>query len=191
MKLITKQDALKWCNERGIAIREDSPHSSRLRFDCGMRAVRVGVDGSAVNIFNLAYVLLMTGVPDDDEDRFEGALVWLRDWDIWSEGIEHVGHLLLAGIRGSGLGSPSVLEAPAHVFGPDEFVAAKATLVLPMLFQWDALLAPVHGRFVACLSHHGHFDLFVPDIESELELVARFNVGGHDVQLLGEVDEEQ
>lgn len=188
MRLITKQETFDWCRERGVGLRFESSQSSRLRFDAGKRAIRVWIAGSAVDVLNLAYVLLMTGAPEDDEKNFGGALVWLRDWDIWSTGIEQVGHVLLTGVRGTA--PPSVAEAPSHVFGPSEFAEANAALALPMLFQWDALLAPVHGQFIANVSHHGYFDLFVPDVESESALVARFKVGGYQLEQLGEVHTE-
>ena len=157
MELITQDGALGWCEAHGLGFRSDFQTATPLRLAGQAQAIRVSIEGSPTDVIGMAYVLLMTGVPDDNEEFFEGALIWLRDWDIWSRGAEQVGHLLAYGIRGSG--TPSIAHSPGHIFGSGEFVAARAVLTLPMLFQWDAIFAPANGRFLAILSHHGYVDL--------------------------------
>ena len=83
----------------------------------------------------LAYILLMTLVPDDDESKFEGVLVWIRQWGIWSETIERVGMKIVESMRLVKGETRSIHDARAHLFDEHELVEAHALLLQPLLFQ--------------------------------------------------------
>ena len=190
MELITKARALEWCREHGIAVATASVDASRLTFGHPMHGLRVDITGPPSDVLALVYVLVMTGIPDDDERHFNGAMIWLRDWDIGSCGAEAVGYALAQGLRGTGGATPSVLEQPAHLVADDEFVLARAMLALPMLFRWDAVFVPAHGLFLASVSHHEHLDIYFRDGRLEPKLRKRFEAGGYPVHGLGVVQGE-
>lgn len=107
----------------------------------------------------LAYMLAITGTPDYAEEAFEGAVLWLRRWEIWSESIDSVGYALLEGLRGKASDRLAIDVAPAMHFDAGEFTLAHAALAVPLLFQWDAIFAPANGAFSAFISHDGYVDV--------------------------------
>src|SRR3989449_6216296 len=84
------EDARQWCLARGI--RADLARLVSLSFQGGSsNCLEIPLPREATRSMALAYILLMTLVPDDDESKFEGVLVWIRQWGIWSETTERVG----------------------------------------------------------------------------------------------------
>jgi hypothetical protein len=116
----------------------------------------------------------MSGVRDHVETNFEGAIVWLRRWELWSESIDRVGQLLLEGLWRAVTPGGLLSEAPAVVFTERELVSAHASLILPMLFQWDAFYSPKGGHFLVAVSHHGHLEVLAPTETFQL-LLERFS----------------
>lgn len=178
MHLLTESAAIDWCRNQAPALARTLLPTERAVVG-GVRGIRVPIVGSPIEVLGLSYVLIMTDVAGDDEARFAGGLILLQDWDIWSGGIEQVGHTLLGGLRmqvarapsGS---SPTVRDAPGHLVDAEEFVIARSMIALPMLFQWDALYMPAHGRLIAEFSHHGFVDLVVLGEAHEESLYSRF-----------------
>jgi hypothetical protein len=119
------------------------------------------------------------GLIKDEENAFGGALVWLTDWDIWSETIERVGLELLRGVRNS---DNAVRETPAHLFEPSEQVGTHVLLSLIMLFQWDAFLIPPVGRTIVRASHDGYVEISANSPEDMTFLKAWFEDGQWAVQ---------
>lgn len=178
MDLLSDEQAIRWCAERGLRAVNDLP-TTRIGFPgAESHRLRFAVAGSATEVVGLGYALAMTAVPRDDETEFQGGLIWLQDWDIWSETTERVGHLLLDALRKSAKVPESMEASPAHLFGPPEFVEAHTVLALALLFQWDALYVPVVGDYFAFLSHHGHIDVVTRNPKLHSDLLARFERGG-------------
>jgi hypothetical protein len=122
----------------------------------------------------LGYVLLASA--GDSEEDFPGGMVWINEWDIWSESFERVGWRTAQGLRG-GTGAPSLREAPGHLLASEEFVDAQALLLLPMLFQWDSHFVPSTGEFFVYMSHEGPLLIVASDRAVCDRLFARFEEG--------------
>jgi hypothetical protein len=178
MRLLSDDEASTWCAARRLRV--GGPRlSTRVSFaEQEPLRLRMSISGSPVDVLRLAYVLAMTGVPEDDERRFEGGLLWLQDWDIWSETTERVGHLLLRGLRPAGEQNTNLRLRPAELFEHGEFALTHATLAIPMMFQWDAHFIPASGEWLAFISHHGHIDLEVSTENAHEGMVGRFQHGG-------------
>jgi hypothetical protein len=148
MHVLQSAEVGRWSQLRRILADE-----STLTFADGRdyRCVEIQRPPEAARRLALAYSLLMTGTPADDEEQFDGCLLWLTDYAIWSPTFERIGlrflESLAAGIPESGAG--------ARLFGATDFVDAQATLSLCLLFEWDAYLAPNSGEFIAFVSHDG------------------------------------
>jgi hypothetical protein len=88
-----------------------------------------------------------------DSDSFQGAMVWVRQWGIWTEGVEEMGMRIISQMR-AGLGEHrEIAEAPGHVFSEQEFVDARAFWTLPMILGWDAILFPDKCDYFVFNSH--------------------------------------
>src|ERR1700682_4939978 len=119
MELLTAKVARGWCEARNVVVNDDAIPCRRLLLRDDALQVRVNVPKEALRSVALAYVVVMTGLVDDDEGRFEGGLLWLVDWDIGSETTERVGLRFLRAVRG---GISEFLEKPAQLFTAAEFV---------------------------------------------------------------------
>jgi hypothetical protein len=178
VNLVSKTQAAEWCLERGLA-GEGSLPATRITFRDGFeQRIRIPVSGSPGEIVTMAYVLLMSDVPDDDERQFAGGLLWLQDWDIWSETTERVGLLLLRGSRCHAKPDYAIKDRPAELFDGSEFPAAQAALALPLMFQWDAYFVPLSGSYFVYSSHHGHVDVVVQDGAQQQAFLRRFEEAG-------------
>lgn len=87
----------------------------------------------------------LIGILDADTDW----LLWLTDFDIWSTEIEEIGWALMEALVQSKL----ELNSSAFLFGADEKVKLKAAIVIPLLFDWDALLIRDDGKTFVTIDH--------------------------------------
>lgn len=182
MLLVSELESSRWCEQRGLGS-SGGLKSGKLAFRDGEQfRSRFAVQGSATDVVSLAYVMIMTGVPNDDEAAFTGGLVVLQDWDIWSETIERVGHLLLHRCRAIVSPTPSVLQSPGHILGATDFTEAQTLVTLPLLFQWEALYVPADGTFACLISHHGHFDILSRGRTTHQRILARFKAASIPLQ---------
>lgn len=163
MQLLSDDQAIEWTQQRGVSGR-NARHN----------VIRLSTPVAAPDIAGLAYMLAITAVPDYNEERFGGALIWLRRWEIWSESIDRQGYALLEGLRHTSGQADNMDVAPAMAFAPSEFIKATACLALPMLFQWDADFVSADGRFQAFVSHDGYVDVSARGPQWRTELLARF-----------------
>jgi hypothetical protein len=135
-----------WADRRAIVV-----DGNALSYADGRdyRCVEIRRPPESTRRLALAYSLLMTGTADDDESRFEGCLLWLTDYAIWSPTFERVGLRLLDALV------PSSEYAAGRIllFDAQELVTAQSVLTLCSLFEWDAYLVPHSGEFIAFISH--------------------------------------
>lgn len=178
MRLISDDEAAAWCADRRLRT-DGKLVSDRISFvERDSPRFRVEVRGSPTQIVGLAYVIAMTGVSGDDEDAFEGGLLWLQRWEIWSETVDRVGYAFMTTIERASDGASTLSLAPGRVFLQTELVNAHASLSLPMMFQWDAHYVPTGGEFFVQTSHHGYVDFVSRNTSTHEQLVARFERGG-------------
>jgi hypothetical protein len=173
MRILSDGDAIEWCLARGLTIADGLP-SSRVQISSQTLRVRISTKGSAHELAGLVYTLLLTQSLPRDEGHFEGALVWLQRWQLWSESVDRIGYLFLNKLRGAELSTADFAESPAQLFAPKEFVEATACLFLLVTFQWDAYLIDPNGRMVAFISHEEHIDLLCARDEDQVEVMERF-----------------
>jgi hypothetical protein len=77
-----------------------------------------------------------------DETHFDGAQLWFKEWGVWNAREEGLGYQIIETMNRAA-GQPISFEAgTGHVFRADEFTAAVAMLIQPMLFGWDAYYLP-------------------------------------------------
>jgi hypothetical protein len=174
MELLTGKAARSWCETRNVIVNDDAIPSGRLSLSEDAFQVRVNVPHEALPSIALAYVLVMTGLVDDEEENFEGGLLWLMDWDIGSETTERVGLRLLRAVRD---GDAGFLAKPAQLFTTTEFVDANTALSLPALFQWDAFFVPASGTTLVFVSHEGYVQLTCRGQLEYKRLASRFRHG--------------
>lgn len=120
------------------------------------RIVRMSTDLKPNAQIMRSFRILLQDLKNSDPIYFAGALVWIRSWGFWNEDSENLGEKLITSLRrdGVGPGVPSLADAPIHLFAKDELVSAHAAVSIAMLFQWDALVVPESGDFIAHISHH-------------------------------------
>jgi hypothetical protein len=177
VKLLSDDEALEWSRSAGPGTIATGVFPFAEADDARERGfrIRIRIPNEPTAIAGLAYMLVLTGVPDHDEARFAGAMLWLREWEIWSESIDRTGHALLDGIRRLSGRSDSLRAAPAQAFGPGEFFWACASLSLPMMFQWDAWFVAADGSHAVSVSHEGYLDFIACTEQVRAELLARFH----------------
>lgn len=180
MKLLSDREASEWCAQFGLDVEADGG-SPAVRLASGESPqLRVLVPQLARDVVTFGYVLLMSAISTDDELDFQGALLWLRDWDIWSSTTERVGLQLLAGMRMPDEKSTDIRSAPAHLLAASEIAATQSLLLLPLLFQWDAIYLPPAGGFACVISHHGFITFHARDDATVARLRARFVRAGYE-----------
>jgi hypothetical protein len=167
VQLLSDADARNWCAHAAPPFEIGSPGIFPL-------SVRIALPDDAIAIVSLAYVLTITGVDEYAEENFSDSLLWLRRWEIWSESIDRAGYVFLNALRAQSGNTPSLDDAPAHLFGVGEFEIAHACLALPMLFQWDAYFISKKGGIHAFISHERHIDLGFQDETALAPSLARF-----------------
>lgn len=178
MRLLTPEQAQLWSSERGLkSVRWGG--GLQLSFREGEhRCVRVTLPKEAPGALSLAYVLLMTLLREDAEENYEGGLLWLRSWDIWSPTSERVGMWIMNQLRLGAGPVKSLADWPAMLFDCTEFIASHALVLQPILFQWDAFYVPASAKYLAFISHDEHMSLLTTDRAVASALLERFGRGG-------------
>jgi len=122
MLTFTRPEAAAWCSSRGVPLDDrglpDTSHDShefQIPVDTGKRVYLVASDLSA-----------HLGAPE--------TLVWFTDWGVWpSSERPHI----FQRFRASYGVNQHLIEAPAHVFSPDERDDLLSFVTLGVLFLWD------------------------------------------------------
>lgn len=138
--------------------------------------LRVPTNVAPPQLLAMAHTILLQDLPEPSAEDFGGALIWLRDWNIWSETFERAGRRLVeivrAGLVDTEVGTMEM--TPAYLFGPQELVDAQLLSTLPLLFQWDAYVISASGRCYASISHHGHLTMLAANAAILARIYERF-----------------
>lgn len=149
MRRLDGANAARWCNGRGFRLPDESQHVGTAEVD-GTRVFSLKLPEAGLRVVDLANWTLTL-----DEAAatlpYDSVLVWLLDWDIWSNERERVGLKLMHSL----LGANDIKALPATEFSADELSSAQALVALVALFQWDAVVIPSHGEYLFKFSHHG------------------------------------
>jgi len=158
MQLPSYEEFSKLCNENGIVISENKFLSYQNGID---HCVSLSLPTSAEKVSRLLTVLLK----HLDDDEYKGSLLWLREWGIWSPDSEEVGVFIFEHLLNQSISNKYCLA-----FNATEFVAQKAFLSLPMLYDWDCYVIPNHWNYCIFINHHKEIKIFART-SSELERI--------------------
>jgi hypothetical protein len=147
MKTLTRKDFAEWCENRGLeSVGREWPYYR----DANHHSFLVKLPDRSSRLLALARWCFPCS---NDGRSFQGSMIWLRDWGIWSEPDEEMGMRIITQMRRA-LGENRQLgEAPGHIFSEQEFVDARAFWTLPMILGWDAILFPEKGDYFVFNSH--------------------------------------
>ena len=138
MKFLTKIEIEEWCR------RNSTPFDDfgRPKFSCATEGFKIPVDtGHRVALVKGHFQIF------NNEDEI---LIWFTDWGVWpSSERMHIFDRFRLSYGESRL----LIEAPGHVFDPDEFEDALSFLTLGVLFLWDCYVLNRAGTKVLFYSH--------------------------------------
>jgi hypothetical protein len=142
---LTKEQSIAWCEQRAISVSKDK----HLYFPESRRCIAIELPEKPFQLVSLANSLL----PYSETVAFRGALLWIRQWGVWSELVERAGYRVLEVMRRVHGDAKTPEEAPGYVFDSQELVDLQVCLIQPMLIGWDAFLVPDSGDYVVATSH--------------------------------------
>jgi len=164
MRALSLEEASKWCENRRLVMKE-----SYLRFSVGpTRAVVLPLPGAPHKVPWFIVNLL-----DIDLNSPTEYLLWIREWEIWSEwmteiGIDHLEQLR----RAHGIEAP-LSEKPALLFEKSDVKGAVFLSMLPVLFSWDAYLIPRDRDHFAFISHDEWACVYVSDERGQEAILSK------------------
>jgi hypothetical protein len=138
MKFLTEIEIEEWCR------RNSTPFDDfgRPKFSCATEAFKIPADaGQRVALVKGHFQVF------NNEDEI---LIWFTEWGVWpSSERMHIFDRFRLSYGESRL----LVEAPGHVFNPDEFEDALSFLTLGVLFLWDCYVLNRAGTKVLFYSH--------------------------------------
>lgn len=152
MRILTDELARKWLEDRGI----QTSDTRRLSFNVGKTQTVLSLRAPTTREAITALPVNIVGVLSSAVDEQSGWLLWLRDFDIWSEQTEEIGWKLVDSLAESSHQPGLNLNSSALLFEPDETISLKAALLVPILFQWDAYLISGDGTTFVTIDHDDH-----------------------------------
>lgn len=137
-----------------------------------------------------AHLLATIGYEDQ---HFDGALLWFREWGVWNSFDEGIGYRIVERMNAAA-GQPKSFEAaPGHRFRADELPDAIGMLLQPIVFGWDCYYLPSWsygtGQFFLHVSHDSFVSivtrtkLFYESVFEQLEKLDLNPKPGHDMQI--------
>jgi hypothetical protein len=152
MKLMDKTSCIEWCVDRRI----QTSGNTRISFlqDDGEKAI-VSIPAIFLECVSLSFKLEAVF-----NESSNGSLFWMRDWGMWSEKIETLGMVYWKRLRPD-IGTDTLCDRPGHLFSPNDGEILRGLLLLPMIFQWDALWIADSGNLIVNIKHDGIIEVFV------------------------------
>jgi hypothetical protein len=166
VKFLTTEEAKSWCQARGLRVTADRYLNYEPESTSGFT---VGLEEKPSSLIGLSDHL----IPAWEDVPFEGALLWIRQRDIWGDHSERTGAVMIDQMRLADGESASLEERPGHLFGRDEAYKAHAYFLLPAMFGWDAFLIPESGDYFTFISHDGVAEVMGRNAEKTEELRQR------------------
>jgi hypothetical protein len=149
MNVLTDEAARTWLERRGMRVID-----AKLSFSDAKKPTVFLLSPSATREAVTALAVNLVGILSPDDPV--AWLLWLTDFDIWSNEMEEVGWTLLDSFLESAHQPKLNPNASALLFGPDETLSLKATLIVPILFMWDAYLVSGDGDTFVRIDHDDH-----------------------------------
>jgi hypothetical protein len=175
MNVLTKKEARDyirknaWASGLEMSDRDDISYGAQEEASC----IRLNYPETPLRVTYAARLLSMLGT-FADESRFNGALLWLRLWNIGSAQLEKSGWKMVERMR-MGFGELRPLgEANVHWFRSDEVAELAAFIVPCFVYGWDAYVMPSTGDCFGFISHDEYWDVVARNQESRERLLAGF-----------------
>jgi hypothetical protein len=148
METLTIDKIRSWLEQRSVKITSDD----YLYFDVPEHCyLAIELPKKPYQLVSLANAL----IPHDYDGSapFQGALLWIRQWGVWSELVERVGMRVMEVMRRSHGHSKSLEDAPGILFTGVDLIELQVCFVQPLLIGWDAFLVPESGDYFVATSH--------------------------------------
>ena len=147
MKTLNQLEFSQWCDWRGMELDEH-------------RWLRFRVEDKLTFLVKLpkgppyqAVALARWCFPFTQKEPFPGAVVYFREWGIWTDLDEETGMCAIRRMRAAYGEGRELSEAPAQVFSEAEFPDARAFWTLPIILGWDAFLILENSDYFVFNSH--------------------------------------
>jgi hypothetical protein len=147
MRILSNEECVEWCRERGYPTYESPGHTVPRASERpeNFHSVEFRTPADSGRRVWLARELLSLLNPKPE------LLLWIGDWSVWPT----CEHMPLFGRLRAALGeNRPLIEAPGHVLSPADADDALSLLVLSMLFSWGAHVIHGSGRDVIHVDHH-------------------------------------
>jgi hypothetical protein len=146
MQFLTQQETHEWLGKTPLIVRRDKNVLSFPTTFC----FKLELPTKIYRVSNLVNYLL----PYKQDSLSCRSLLWFTDWGMWNEIHERAGMFMLKEMRAALGEHKPLIERPGQVFDSSEVIALQSFFILPILFSWDAYLAPESGEYFVFNSHH-------------------------------------
>jgi len=147
MQFLTLQEAYDWLGKTPLIVQRDR---NDLSFPKGPNfCFKLELPTKIYRVSNFVNYLL----PYERGSLSCRSLLWFTDWGMWNEIHERAGMFMLEQMRAARGEHKPLIERPGHLFDCSESTALQSFLILPVLFSWDAYLAPESGEYFVFNSH--------------------------------------
>ena len=148
MEFLTQQETYDWLGKTPLTVLRDK---NDLSFPRGpIFCLKLDLPTKIYRVSNLVNCLL----PYEQSSLSCRSLLWFTDWGMWNEVHERAGMFMLEQMRAACGEHKPLIEKPGQLFESSEAIALQSFLILPVLFSWDAYLAPENGEYFVFNSHH-------------------------------------
>jgi hypothetical protein len=152
MNVLTDEGAQKWLEKCSIRV----SNSGRLSFSSEKEPTVLPLAAPATRDAVTALAVNLVGVLSPPASEAADWLLWLTDFDIWSNEIEEVGWRLIDSLMESAQQPKLNPNSSALLFGSNETPSLEAALIVPILFMWDAYLVSGKGTTFVNIDHDDH-----------------------------------
>src|ERR1019366_4492502 len=138
MRALREAEVRTWCQKRSVIV----SRNGYLYFDSSdRRCIAIDLPQKPYQLVALANALL----PYTESVPFQGALLWIRQWGVWSELVERAGLRVMEVMRGIHGDARPLEEEPGYLFDESELIDLQVCFIQPLLIGWDAFLVPEAG----------------------------------------------
>ena len=147
MHFLTQQETHNWLGKTPLSVqtnRNDLSFPTAPTF-----CFRLELPTKIYRVSNFVNYLL----PYEQASLSCRSLLWFTDWGMWNDVHERAGMFMLEQMRAARGEYKPLIEKPGQLFDNSEAIALKSFLIIPVLFSWDAYLAPESGEYFVFNSH--------------------------------------
>jgi len=149
MRIIDKEETIRWLSQRGLLDPTGKPSFSKF---FQVMDFAIPVDSGRKTALSR---IIVSFFEYDDE-----ALLWINEFGIWESSEDRY---LFQGFRRS-LGESSPLhEKPGHVFSKGDLEATRSLVAMTLYFVWGGILFSPAKNLAIKISHDEFITIYVKD----------------------------